>query len=173
MLTYKQWLLQEISLKGLADGTGSIRHSPSEYPQAKFVNITKIQGAVGVKTLTAFGEIPSFTRREAGYTQAIMFKNVNFSDKKEGDNWVQLPDNEDVWYEKPSLDKHDVACRCGCKDDQFMWQIPRKKYKALLGNLISYTKKTDREPKNLDVPGICKHLKNFTLALIQKGYIQE
>lgn len=175
MLSFKQYLI-EITLKDLADGTAKFRFPVDKYPQAKFVNINKIVPSVGVKTLTFFGEIPSFTRGEAGYNQTIMFKNVEFSEEEpqvDKEQWYKLED-KDLWYKKPKLDKNDVAGRCGCADDRFMWQYARKQKKALYGNLIKYVKKTNRPPKNPDnIAGICKHLKNFTLALIQNGYIQE
>jgi hypothetical protein len=173
MLTYKQWL-EEATLKDLATGTTNFRHSPSEYPQAKFVNIDKIVPSLGVKTLTFFGNIPSFTRREAAYNQTILFKNVKFADTKIDENYVQIPDNEDIWYEKPKLEGNDVSCRCGCSDDRFRWQVARKAQKALFGNLISYTKKTDRPPLNPDnIAGVCKHISNFVKALTIKNYISE
>lgn len=173
MLSYKEWL-EEATLKDLADGTGRFRHSPSEYPQAKFVNIDKIVPSLGVRTLTFFGNIPSFTRREAAYNQTILFKNVKFADTQIDKNYVQIPDNEDIWYEKPKLDGNEVSVRCGCQDYRFRFMYANKLDRALFGNLISYTKKTDRPPLNPDnIPGLCKHIKNFTLALIQKGYIQD
>ncbi len=174
MLSFKQYLI-EITLKDLADGTAKFRFPVEKYPQAKFVNVNKIVPSVGVKTLTFFGEIPSFTRGEAGYNQTIMFKNVEFSEEEpqvDKEQWYKLED-KDLWYKKPKLDKNDVSLRCGCPDDRYRWYWPRKKQKALYGNLIKYVKKTNRPPINPDIPGICKHLKNFTLALIQKGFIQE
>jgi len=172
MLTYKQWL-EEATLKDLATGTTNFRHSPSEYPQAKFVNIDKITPYLGTKIIIFSGNIPSFTRREAAYNQTILFKNIKFADTQIDKNYVQIPDNEKIWYEKPSLDKNDVNLRCGCADFRFYWSGADKRHGALFGNLISYTKKTDRPPLNPDTPGLCKHLKNFTLALIKSGKISE
>jgi len=175
MLSFKQYL-EEITLKGLADGTAKFRFPVDKYPQAKFVNIYKVQPAIGVKTLTFYGEIPSFTRGEAGYNQTIMFKEVQFSEEEpvvDKNKWKFLEDFN-VWYKKPILDKNDVSIRCGCKDHQHRFSYANKKQKALFGNLIKYVKKTNRPPLNPDnIPGMCKHLKNFTLALIQQGFIEE
>lgn len=175
MLSFKQYLI-EITLKDLADGTAKFRFPVDKYPQAKFVNINKIVPSVGVKTLTFFGEIPSFTRGEAGYNQTIMFKNVEFSEEEpqvDKEQWYKLED-KDLWYKKPKLDKNDVSLRCGCRDFQHRISYYLPKNKALYGNVISYKKKTNRPPLNPQgINFICKHLKNFTLALIQKGFIQE
>lgn len=177
MLSYKQFkLLQELTVKDLMDGTSKFRFPVDKYPQSKFININKVTPSIGVKTLTFYGEAPSFTRSTAGYNQTIQFKDILYSEDEpqvDKNNWYYLDDNN-VWYKKPELNKHDLAVRCGCPDFRFRFSYANKKQKALFGNLISYTKKTDRPPLNPDhIPGMCKHLKNFIEALIQKEYIQD
>lgn len=172
MLTYKQWL-EEATILDISNGTEEFRFNVKEYPQAKFVNINKVVPYVGTKSILFSGEIPSFTRRKAGYNQTMMFKNVNFSDEPvDSPKWRLVPDRDDLWYEKPTLSKNDVALRCGCADDVYRFHYARKQQKALFGNIISYTKKTNRPPINPDnILGMCKHLKNFVSALLEKDYI--
>lgn len=178
MLSYKEYksVLEEITIKDLADGTQKFRHSVKQYPQAKFMKINKIQPSIGVKTLGFFGEAPSFTRNEAGYNQSIVFKNVEFSEEEpehDKDDWYYL-DSHNVWYKKPGLDENDVQIRCGCLDFRHRISYYLPKNKALFGKIIPYKKKTDRPPLNPEGTNfLCKHLHNFIKALIQKGYIKD
>lgn len=175
MLSYKEYLI-ELTIKDIMDGTKQFRHVVKEYPQAKFMKITKIMPSIGVKTLSFYGEAPSFTRNEAAYNQTVVFKEVEFSEEEpeyDKEDWYFLED-KNVWYKKPGLDENDVLLRCQCPDFRFRFSYALKKEKALSGQLISYKKKTDREPLNPEnIPGMCKHLYNFTKALIQKGYIKD
>lgn len=177
MLSYKQYLLlQEITIKDVMDGTAKFRHMVNYYPQGKFVNINKITPSIGVKTLAFYGEHPSFTRSTAGYNQTIVFKNITFVEEEpeiDINDYYHLEANG-VWYKKPDLDGNDILFRCGCPDFRFRFSLALKKNKALFGNLIPYKKKTNRPPLNPDdIPGMCKHLYNFTKALIQKEYIND
>lgn len=176
MLSYKEYLA-ELTVKDVVDGTAKFRFPVDKYPQSQFIKIKKIQPYIGTKLLTFSGEAPSFTRNgEAGYNQIIVFKNVEFSEEEpeiDKDKWKYL-DEYKVWYKKPGLDDNDIQLRCGCPDQRFRFQYALKLNKALFGNLIKYTKKTNRPPLNPDnIPGVCKHNYNFIKALIQKGYIAE
>lgn len=175
MLSYKEYL-QELTVKDIMDGTKKFRHTIDQYPQAKFIKINKIIPSLGVKTLSFYGESPSFTRTEAGYAQTIVFKNVFFLEEEpeyDKQDWYYL-DANNVWYKKPGLDENDILLRCGCPDHRFRFQLALKKNKALFGNLIPYKKKTNRPPLNPDdIPAMCKHNYNFIKALIQKGFIKD
>ena len=175
MLSYKEYLA-ELTVKDVVDGTAKFRFPVNKYPQSQFIKLKKIQPYIGTKLLTFSGEAPSFTRNaEVGYNQTIVFKNVQFSNEEpeiDKDKWYYLEDFN-VWYKKPGLDENDIQLRCGCKDDQHRFHWPRKKHKALFGNMISYKKKTNRPPMNPDIPGMCKHLYNFIKALIQSKHISD
>lgn len=176
MLSYKEYLA-ELTVKDVVDGTAKFRFPVDKYPQSQFIKIKKVQPYIGTKLLTFSGEAPSFTRNgEAGYNQTIVFKNVEFSEEEpeiDKDKWKYL-DEYKVWYKKPGLDDNDISYRCGCKDFQHRISYYLPKHKALFGNLISYKKKTNREPLNpQEIPFICKHLYNFIKALIQKDYTQD
>jgi hypothetical protein len=184
MLSFKEYIqesemLFEITVQDMTNATTRYRGYPKGiYPQAPKVEVTKIVPAIGVKTISFYGEVPSFTREgTAKYTQALMFKDVQFAaEPKEGeeDAWkyIDMP-NIKIWMKLPSLEDNHSLVSCSCPDFRFRASVALKKNSALLGRLIPYQKKTNRPPLNPDdEPIMCKHTFNFLRGLTANGWVK-
>ena len=174
-------------------GQWKLRHMkdahPTVPPPTADLAITKITAGLGVRTLTFSASIKSMSDPSGAYHMVIQFQKVQFSEVPQP-GWPEVivktdkGENRTVYASPGTLDTP-VALRCTCPNFAFTFWYPLKKYKAAylsgmpkqlskwLRELKSGKRQRKRKPVNPEeIPGVCKHLMSFFIALRDLGYLK-
>jgi hypothetical protein len=145
------------------------------YPHMTNLKLSKVSLMKGVKTVYYTGDVMS-QQGSSDYMIQLVFGLINTSDEEvKGYLPFTMDDGTVTYYEVPSLKDSPVRMRCSCSDFRFRFMYPNSLKKALFGKVRRYTRvqNSNRPPVNPDnIPGYCKHIHNFTAALLTRGFVR-